>query len=150
MAAVYEQAPDGQTARTLLLRASCVSSTSPSSSSNGGRYMPNRPRYPLRRPYHPPTGFDSSRPHASTVPSAAGFCSSAAPSGTQSPWARSHATRSSVALRWYFSWVEPTWHTSAGGSADSSRYIVYALVPGAVLSCHGSSFVPLPAMSVLL
>jgi SAM-dependent methyltransferase len=36
--------PPGQTARTRLLRASCVSSTRPSSSSRGGRYIPNRPR----------------------------------------------------------------------------------------------------------
>lgn len=31
-------------ARALLLRASCVSSMSPSASSSGGRYIPNRPR----------------------------------------------------------------------------------------------------------
>ena len=39
-----------------------------------------------RRPGCPPA-----RPNASTVPSAAGFCSSAAPSGTQSPCSVSHA-----------------------------------------------------------
>ena len=33
-----------QSARTRLLRGLCSSSTSPSSSSSGGRYMPNRPR----------------------------------------------------------------------------------------------------------
>ena len=32
--------------------------------------------------------------------------------------------RSSIALRWYFSVVVPTWQTRAGGSAASSRYIV--------------------------
>ena len=86
-------------------------------------------------------------PSASTVPSAAGFCSSAAPRATQSPCALSQACRSSIARRWYFSWVEPTWQTSAGGSAASSRYIVYSDVPGAVLSSHGSSLVPLPIAS---
>ena len=44
-----------------------------------------------------------------------------------------------MARRWYLSWVAPTWQTSAGGSADSSRHIVYSDVPGAVLSCQGSS-----------
>ncbi len=39
----------------------------------------------------------------------------------------------------YFRVVEPTWQTRAGGSASSSRYIVYAEVPGGVVSCHGSS-----------
>ena len=35
---------EAQIARTLLFLASCVSSTSPSASSRGGRYIPNRPR----------------------------------------------------------------------------------------------------------
>src|SRR6185369_7081802 len=35
-------------------------------------------------------------------------------------------------------------HTICGGSAASSRYIVYSEVPGAVFRTHGSSFVPLP------
>ncbi len=38
----------------------------------------------------------------------------------------------------------PTWQTRAGGSADSSRYIVYSDVPGGVLSTHGSSRSPWP------
>ena len=41
-------------------------------------YTPNRPRRPFFRPYQPPRGFESERPHASTVPSGAGFCSSVA------------------------------------------------------------------------
>src|SRR6478736_2374149 len=39
-------------------------------------------------------------------------------------------------------------HTMTGGSAASSRHIVYAEPPLAVVSCHGSSRVPVPAMSV--
>ena len=46
-------------------------------SKTGGTYIPNRPRNPFFSPYHPPTGFFVDRPQASTVPSAAGFCSSA-------------------------------------------------------------------------
>ena len=48
-----------------------------------------------RRPDCPPT-----RPHASTVPSAAGFFSSAAPRSTQSPCSRSQACRSSMQRSW--------------------------------------------------
>ena len=40
----------------------------------------------------------------------------------------------------------PTWQTSSGGSAASSLYIVYAELPGAVVSCQGSSAVPVPSM----
>jgi hypothetical protein len=40
--------------------------------------------------------------------------------------------------------VPPTWHTIAGGSAESSRHIWYSDVPGGVFRTHGSSFVPLP------
>ena len=40
------------------------------------------------------------RAQASTVPSAAGFCSSALPSGTQSPAASSMACRSSMQRSW--------------------------------------------------
>ncbi len=69
---------------------------------------------PLRVPYQPPTGLASDRPQASTVPSGAGFCSSAPPSGTQSPCSPSHAARSSMARRWYLSCVLPTWHTRTG------------------------------------
>ena len=79
-------------------------------------------------------GLPSDRPHASTVPAAASFCSSAAPRGTQSPCSRSQACRSSIARRSYLSLVEPTWQTSAGGSPASSRYIVYSLDPGGVVS----------------
>ena len=107
--------------------------------------MPNRPRYPLRRPYHPPSGLSDARPNASTVPSAAGLLSSAAPSGTQPPCATSQAWRSSIARASYDSRVVPTWHTSCGGSACSSRCIVYADEPGGVVSFHGSSFVPVPS-----
>ncbi len=63
-------------------------------------YIPNRPRSPFFRPYQPPTGFSGDRPQASTVPSAAGFCSSALPSGIQSPCALSMACRSSIARSW--------------------------------------------------
>ena len=52
-----------------------------------------------------------------------------------------------MADRWYFSVVEPTTQTRAGGSASSSRYIVYADVPGGVVNCQGSCAVPVPAMS---
>jgi hypothetical protein len=48
----------------------------------------------------PPTGLSSERPQVSTVPAAAGFCSSALPSGIQSRWSTSMAWRSSMQLRW--------------------------------------------------
>ncbi len=54
-------------------------------------YIPNRPRSPFFKPYQPFTGFFGERPHASTVPSAAGFCSSVLPSSIQSPCSRSIA-----------------------------------------------------------
>src|SRR6185503_11990239 len=95
-------------------------------------------------PYQPPTGLLSERPHASTVPSAAGFCSSAPPRSIQSPCFLSIAWRSSIARFWYLSCVPPTWQTMAGGSELSSIHIWYSDVPGGVLSCHGSSLVPLP------
>ena len=60
-------------------------------------YTPNRPRRPFLSPYQPPSGFDSERPHASTDSSGAGFCSSAPPSGIQSPCAVSIAWRSLIA-----------------------------------------------------
>ena len=104
---------------------------------------------PFRVPYQPPTGLASDLPQASTVPSGAGFCSSAPPSGTQSPCSPSHAARSSMARRWYLSWVLPTWHTRTGGSAASSRHIWYADPPLAVTSCQGSSRVPEPAIGGL-
>src|SRR5207342_1528341 len=66
-----------QRARIRLFFGSWVTSASPSASSSGGMYTPNRPRRPFFRPYQPPSGLSSDRPHASTVPSAAGFCSSA-------------------------------------------------------------------------
>ena len=53
-------------------------------------YIPNRPRSPFLRPYQPPTGLSAERAHASTVPSFAGFCSSALPSSTQSPRSLEH------------------------------------------------------------
>ena len=55
-----------------------------------GRATPLLSPSPSRR-----TGLSSARARASTVPSAAGFCSSALPSGTQSPRSRSIASRSS-------------------------------------------------------
>ena len=54
-------------------------------------YTPNRPRRPFLRPYQPPSGLSAERPQASTLPSGAGFCSSAPPSGTQSPFSLSIA-----------------------------------------------------------
>src|SRR6202043_2293963 len=59
----------------------CSSSASPSASSTGGTYIPKRPRSPFLSPYQPPTGFLGERAQASTVPSAAGCCSPALPSG---------------------------------------------------------------------
>ncbi len=52
---------------------------------SGGMYMPKRPRRPFFSPYQPPIGLPGERPQASTVPCFASFCSSAEPSGTQSP-----------------------------------------------------------------
>src|SRR5580692_11656739 len=112
--------------------------------------MPNRPRYPLRSPYQPPTGLSGARPQASTVPSAAGFFSSAAPRGTQPSCPDSHACRSSTARKWYLRVVEPTWQTSAGGSACGSWYIEYSDVPGGVFSSHGSSLVPAAISGLLI
>src|SRR3977135_4346103 len=68
-----------------LFLALCSTSARPSTSMSGGMYMPKRPRRPFFKPYQPPTGLSDARPQASTVPSAAGFCSSAEPSGIQSP-----------------------------------------------------------------
>src|SRR6185437_14628874 len=133
-------------ARIRLFLASCVISASPSASISGGMYTPNRPRRPFLSPYQPPTGLSSDRPHASTEPSGAGFCSSAPPSGIQSPWALSMAWRSSIARLSYLSCVPPTWQMMAGGSLASSMYIVYSEVPGGVLSSHGSALVPLPGI----
>ena len=67
-------------ARIRLLRGLCSTSASPKCSNKGGRYMPTRPRSPFFSPYHPPIGLSAERPQASTVPSLAGFCSSADPS----------------------------------------------------------------------
>src|SRR6266550_7461983 len=84
-------------ARMRLFFGLCSTSARPSASSKGGMYMPNRPRRPFLSPYQPPTGFFEDLPQASTVPSAAGFCSSALPSGIQSPCFLSIACRSSIA-----------------------------------------------------
>src|SRR4030088_1184721 len=73
-----------QRARIRLFFGRCSTSASPIASMTGGTYMPKRPRKPFFSPYQPPTGFLDERAHASTVPSAAGFCSSALPSGIQS------------------------------------------------------------------
>src|SRR3984893_1227925 len=131
-------------ARMRLFFGLCSTSARPSASINGGMYMPKRPRRPFLSPYHPPTGFFGERPHASTVPSAAGFCSSALPSGIQSPCFLSIACRSSRQRRSYRRTVFPTVHTSAGGFSDSSRYIWYSDEPLGVVSCQGDCFVPEP------
>src|SRR2546430_16269648 len=113
-------------------------------------YIPKRPRRPFFRPYQPLTGFFGDRPHASTVPSAAGFCSSALPRGIQSPYFLSIASRSSIARRWYRSSVFPTTHTSAGGSASSALYMTYSERPLGVFSFQGFSLVPTPATFVAI
>src|SRR3984893_2625667 len=129
----------------------CSTSARPRASRSGGMYMPKRPRRPFLRPYQPPTGLSGERPQASTVPSAAGFCSSPLPSGIQSPFAFSMAWRSSMARSWYRSSVFPTRQTMAGGSSDSSRYIWYSDEPLGVFKSHGSSRVPVPwALSVAM
>ena len=74
------QARRPYSARIRLLRGSCSSSARPRASSSGGMYIPKRPRRPFFSPYQPPTGLDSSRAQASTVPSFAGLFSSALPS----------------------------------------------------------------------
>src|SRR5207244_9808944 len=75
----------------------CSTSAKWRTSSTGGTYMPNLPRSPFFNPYHPPTGFFRDRPHASIVPSAAGFCSSALPRSIQSPRDLSIECRSPIA-----------------------------------------------------
>src|SRR5215467_11953856 len=57
----------------------CSTSARPRTSMTGGTYIPKRPRRPFLRPYQRPTGLSGERPHASMVPSTAGFCSSALP-----------------------------------------------------------------------
>src|SRR5439155_26339011 len=90
------------------------------------------------------TGFSGERAQASTVPSAAGFCSSVLPSGIQSPCCVSIVDRSSRHRSWYRTSVLPTIATSAGGSEPSSRYAVNEYPPLGVVRTHGSSRVPLP------
>src|ERR1700686_1874496 len=84
-----------QRARIRLFFGRCSTSARPIASMTGGTYIPKRPRKPFFSPYQPPTGFFGERAHASTVPSAAGFCSSALPSGIQSPCCLSILCRSS-------------------------------------------------------
>src|ERR1700680_4834342 len=120
----------------------CSNSTSPNSSMRGGRYMPKRPRRPFFNPYHPPTGLLAERPHASTVPSFTGFCSSALPSSIQSPCFLSISCKSCMQRRSYCKTVLPTVHTRMGGLCVSSRYMVYSDVPDGVLSSQGCAFVP--------
>ena len=105
----------GQSARMRLLFGLCSTSAVPSTSMTGGTYIANLPLRPFFRPYHPPTGFFAERPQASTVPSLAGFCSSALPSSIQSPCFLSIAWRSSRQRRSYFSWVFPTCTTRPRG-----------------------------------
>jgi hypothetical protein len=62
----------------------------------GGMYTPNRPRRPFFRPCQPPIGMFGDRPQVSTVPSLAGFCSSAPPSPTHPPACLSIAFKSSM------------------------------------------------------
>src|SRR5665213_929527 len=131
-------------ARTRLFFGLCSTSARSKASISGGTYMPNLPRKPFLRPYHPPTGFLGDRPQASTVPSAAGFCSSALPRGIQSPCFLSIACRSSRQRRSYLSSVFPTTQTNAAGSNDSSLYIWYSDEPLGVVSCHGDCLVPDP------
>src|SRR5256712_12470798 len=104
-----------------LLFGLCSTSAKWRTSSTGGTYMPNLPRSPFFNPYHPPTGFFRDRPHASIVPSAAGFCSSALPRSIQSPRDLSIECRSLMHRRGYRSSVLPDLTTSAGGSSASSR-----------------------------
>jgi hypothetical protein len=66
---------------------------------HGRHVVPEAARRPFFSPYRPPTGLSDDRAHASTVPSFAGFCSSALPSGIQSPRAFSIECRSSIARR---------------------------------------------------
>ena len=87
-------------------------------------------------------GCPSTRPHASTVPSAAGFCSSALPSGTQSPRSREHRVQVVEAAQVVASWVLPTCTTSAGGSSVSSRYASNSELPARRLQLPGALAVP--------
>ncbi len=89
-----------QIARIRLFRGLSSTSANPSFFSTIGTYIPNRPRYPFLSPYHPPAGLLGDRPQASTVPSAAGFCSSALPSSIQSPCAFNILCKSSMQRKW--------------------------------------------------
>ena len=130
------------TDRIRLPRGLCSTSARPSASSKGGIYMPNLPRRPFLSPYHPPRGFFAERPQDSTVPSLAGFCSSALPSSIQPPCFLSILCRSFIARLSYKSVVLPTAQTITGMPSFSSRYISYSEVSGGVFNFHGSSFVP--------
>jgi hypothetical protein len=110
---------------------------------HGRNVHPEPPTQALFKPYHPPTGFFDERPQASTVPSAAGFCSSALPNSIQSPCFLSIECRSLMHLKSYFNCVLPTCTTRAGGFDVSSRYASNSEVPGGVFRCQGFSFVPL-------
>src|SRR6266566_7028308 len=57
---------DAYSARIRLFLGLCSTSARCRASKTGGTYMPNRPRSPFFRPYHPPTGFFGDRPQAST------------------------------------------------------------------------------------
>src|SRR5438876_4342017 len=106
--------------------------------------MPKRSRRPFFRPYQPPTGFFDERPQASTVPSTAGFCSSALPQRHPISVLRERRMKILMQRRSYRSSVLPTVTTSAGGVRLSSLYAENSAVPGGVFSSHGSAFVPLP------
>src|SRR5258708_23828588 len=128
----------------------CSTSARPRASIRGGTYIPKRPRKPFLSPYQPPTGSLGERHQASTVPSAVGFCSSALPSGIQSPRFFSIACRSSRHRRSYLSSVFPTVQTSEGGFKDSSLYIWYSDAPLGVVSCQGDCLVPAPFISAIV
>ncbi len=81
--------PLPDSARMRLFFGLCSTSANPLASSNGGTYIPKRPRSPVFNPYQPPTGLSGERAHASTVPAAGGFCSSALPRSIQPPSALS-------------------------------------------------------------
>src|SRR3989454_10961258 len=132
-----------------LFLALCSTSASPTASTSGGTYTPKRPRKPFLSPYQPPIGFFGDRPQASTVPSVAGFCSSALPSAIQSACFLSIACRSFRHRRSYLSSVFPTVQTRTGGLSDSSLYIWYSDDPLGVFKTHGDCFVPDPFTLVL-
>ena len=80
-----------------------------------------------------------------TVPAAASFFSSAAPSGTQSPCSISHAWRSSMAAS-HMSACHRPGRRAAGDPPIRHGHRELEL-PGGVVSSHGSSWVPVLALA---